>query len=331
MAIPDSNTFSMTDVLTELQITGTSSTVRNLEYIISDAPNISYDPTYAGSKNSLLNFRNYKLFLELTGMISAVDEVAYDGTNVWATNRVSNAVTKVTPSGVMTEYTGLGDTPYSIAFDGTNMWTGNQSHSVTKITPAGSMTKYDTGSGINYGIAFDGTNMWVAGTGVKKIAPDGTYTSYTGLTSTGIAFDGTNMWTANPNNDGVTKITPAGSMTTYNGTGDGPWGIAFDGTNMWTQNYYGHNITKITPAGSMTTYSDVMLNNGTAQRIAFDGTNMWVALNGILRNIVKILPDGSFRKYINPASAVPTGKITFGGGFIWIPSVVNSIGKFGVV
>ena len=72
-------------------------------------------------------------------------------------------------------------------------------------------------------------------------------TTYTGTGSGpyGIAFDGTNMWTADRTGSSVTKVTPAGDMTTYTGTGAGPRGIAFDGTNMWTANLDGDSVTKV--------------------------------------------------------------------------------------
>ena len=53
----------------------------------------------------------------------------------------------------------------------------------------------------------------------------------------------------------VTKVSPAGAMTTYSGTGANPYGIAFDGTNMWTENHGANSVTKVSPTGDMTTYS----------------------------------------------------------------------------
>ncbi|MDR3519945.1 MAG: cadherin-like beta sandwich domain-containing protein, partial [Candidatus Pacebacteria bacterium] len=147
-------------------------------------------------------------------------------------------------------------------------------------------------------IAFDGINMWTAneyvygGTdiysdSVTKISPTGTMTTYNGTGSNpdGVAFDGTNMWTANAGDNSVTKISPTGTMTTYTGTGNFPAAIAFDGTNMWTANEYGNGVTEISPTGTMTTY------NGTGSNpdaIAFDGTNMWTA-NSADNSVTKII------------------------------------------
>ena len=67
----------------------------------------------------------------------------------------------------------------------------------------------------------------------------------TGVGPYAIAFDGTNMWTANYSSNSVTRITPTGTMITYTGTGSTPQYIAFDGTNMWTSNTNGKSVTKI--------------------------------------------------------------------------------------
>jgi hypothetical protein len=224
--------------------------------------------------------------------------IAFDGTNMWVTNKDANSVTKITPAGVMTNYTGTGTSPMGIAFDGANMWTANSgAASVTKINSTGGMINY-TGTGSKpYGIAFDGTNMWTAdydANNVTKITPTGTMTNYTGTGTNpyGIAFDGTNMWTANYNSQSVTKITPTGTMTNYTGTGTGPTSIAFDGTNMWTANI-ANNVTKITPTGTMANYSGTSTNQF---GIAFDGTNMWTA-SVASNSVTKITPAGVITTY----------------------------------
>lgn len=54
MAVPNTNTFTLQDVKTEL---GSSS--NDLVSFFSEADDSKFDPNYVGSKNSLLNFRNY--------------------------------------------------------------------------------------------------------------------------------------------------------------------------------------------------------------------------------------------------------------------------------
>lgn len=55
MAVPDTNTFSLQDVITELGLGATSS----LANCFSAAQPGFYDPAYEGSKDRLSNFRNY--------------------------------------------------------------------------------------------------------------------------------------------------------------------------------------------------------------------------------------------------------------------------------
>lgn len=55
MAIPDTNTFSLQDVITELSLADDEGLVECFD----DSVDGDFDPAYKGSKNSLLNFRNY--------------------------------------------------------------------------------------------------------------------------------------------------------------------------------------------------------------------------------------------------------------------------------
>jgi len=54
MAVPNTTTFSLQDVVTEI-----NPTTDDLVDCFADAVAGSFDPSYSGSKNNLLNFRNY--------------------------------------------------------------------------------------------------------------------------------------------------------------------------------------------------------------------------------------------------------------------------------
>lgn len=56
MSVPNTNSFSFQDVTTEIY--GDTTSGRNLSQAFTDATGV-FDPTYEGSKNNLLNFRNY--------------------------------------------------------------------------------------------------------------------------------------------------------------------------------------------------------------------------------------------------------------------------------
>src|SRR5690606_41337698 len=56
MAVPNTNTFTMIDVCTEM---GLSASGRSLAELFANANNNGFDPNYVGSKDRLSNFRNY--------------------------------------------------------------------------------------------------------------------------------------------------------------------------------------------------------------------------------------------------------------------------------
>ena len=259
--------------------------------------------------------------------------IAYDGTNMWAVSTNLPGVSKITPSGEVTNYTIGGINPYAIAFDGTNMWiTSIAGDSVKVIDPTGTeIHSYSMGylSG-PFGIAFDGTNMWTANgnDSVSKITPDGDITNYpgTGSAPTGIAFDGTNMWTANQGG-GVSKITPDGVITNYSGTGSDPQMIAFDGTNMWTTNG-DSSVSKIVPDGTITNYNDSLRAPGLG--IAFDGTNMWIADRTF--TAVRYDPSGVQTRYTYGTVGVDASGIAFDGTNMWITDDVgNDVTEIGPI
>jgi virginiamycin B lyase len=179
---------------------------------------------------------------------------ADDGTTFSSVKNGADAVTKITPSGVTTDYF-VGDgyfSAHSIAFDPYNnsIWTVSD-NIIIKLTPSGATTEYS----------------------INDDNGDPVY-------PVDIASDGTNMWMANNYNDTVTKITQSGVMTNYSLNDDNaqPEAIAFDPytNSMWTANY-NNTVTKITSSGATTEYS---LNDDNAypQAIAFDPYNnsIWV-------------------------------------------------------
>ena len=97
--------------------------------------------------------------------------VAFDGTNIWITNYLSNTVSKMNPAdGTKVDYP-TGTLPWGVAFDGTNIWITNYvSGTVSKMNPAnGTKVDYTTGSNPR-GVAFDGTNIWIANSGSNTVS-----------------------------------------------------------------------------------------------------------------------------------------------------------------
>ena len=62
--------------------------------------------------------------------------MAYDGTNIWVTNRNSASVSKINPStGAKFNYS-TDYSPEAVVYDGTNIWVANySSHTVSKLVP----------------------------------------------------------------------------------------------------------------------------------------------------------------------------------------------------
>ena len=197
------------------------------------------------------------------------------------------------------------NSPFGIAVDGqgnvyvADTW-GNQ---IRKITPTGDVTTL-AGSGVKgsadgigtaatfnypYGVAVDILgNVYVGDTGnykIRKITSTGVVTSLAGTGSWGFG-DGTgtaagfkspiglavdiagNVYVADNGNSQIRKISPAGVVTTFAGSGVSnptagsssapnvfyPYGISIDAAgNLYVSDNSTHLILKITPAGVVTT------------------------------------------------------------------------------
>ena len=86
MAVPDTNTFTLANVCDELSLVGAN---RNLVQAFAVADPAKFDPAYEGSKNSLLNFRNYGGPSERTAYIMPSPSYVNDGFSCaasWGTN-----------------------------------------------------------------------------------------------------------------------------------------------------------------------------------------------------------------------------------------------------
>jgi sugar lactone lactonase YvrE len=186
--------------------------------------------------------------------------------NVYVSDSFNHLIRKITPAGVATTFAGTGTlgftggttstaqfySPQGLAFDGTgNLYVADQgNNAIYKITPAGTVTI-------------------LAGTGLAGYV-NGAGTIARFNSPQGIAVDAAgNIYVADRNDNMIRKVTPAGIVSTFAGTGgyaltdgDGPTvatfnrpvGVAVDAAgNVYVTDQGNTALRKITPAGAVTT------------------------------------------------------------------------------
>jgi hypothetical protein len=191
--------------------------------------------------------------------------VAVDASgNVYVADAGNNVIRSITPAGLVSTFAGTGvsgasnvpdsvsfNSPLSVAVDATgNVYVADYGNDlIRKITPAGITTT-------------------LAGSGSAG-SDDGTGTAATFDLPESIAIDAAgNLYVADNGNNLIRKITPAGVVTTFagsgtagsaNGTGtaasfNSPFGIAVDAAgNVYVADSGNNLIRKITPAGAVST------------------------------------------------------------------------------
>ena len=102
----------------------------------------------------------------------------------------------------------------------------------------------------------------------------------------GLAFDAAgNLYVANYGNDAISKVTPAGVVSTFVSSSsglEGPCGLAFDAAgNLYVANYDSNTISKVTPAGVVSTFVSSSSELDDPTGLAFDAAgNLYVANYG---------------------------------------------------
>lgn len=205
--------------------------------------------------------------------------------NMYVADFYNNKIRKITPAGVVSNFAGSGTAgstnatgvaasfynPYGVATDASgNVYVAdNANNKIRKITAAGVVTT----------LAGSGTAGSANGTGIAA-----SFNS-----PMGIALDAAgNVYVADYNNHKIRKITSAGVVTTFAGSGstgsiDGsgvaasfsyPRGVAIDGSgNIFVADQGNNKIRKITASGLVTTFA----GSGTSGTI--DGTGITASFN----------------------------------------------------
>lgn len=227
--------------------------------------------------------------------------VAIDNSdNVYVADSSGNKIRKITSAGVVTTLAGSGSYgstdatgtsasfsgPHALAVDGAgNVYVvDSNNYKIRKITSAGVVTT-------------------LAGSGSAG-SVDGTGTAASFKYAAGIAVDSSgNVYVADSNNHKIRKITSAGVVTTFAGTGssgsangtgtaasfNNPAGVATDSYgNIYVADTNNNKIRKITSAGVVTTFA----GSGSAGNL--DGAVATASFNTPLAVVV----DGSGNVYV---------------------------------
>jgi hypothetical protein len=139
MAVPDTNTFTLQDVVTEV-----NPTTDDLVDCFADAVAGKFDSNYSGSKNSLLNFRNYGAVTLTTFHLTVntpKSTLACDGTanNVAYHNGGSNTIAAV---GDTVYSNSTGTTTYPAGTYGQTFYSGGYVGSRIVVNSSGVVTAY---------------------------------------------------------------------------------------------------------------------------------------------------------------------------------------------
>ena len=245
--------------------------------------------------------------------------------NIWFTERQTNKIGKMTPSGTFTEYSipSPNADPLSITPgpDGNIWFTENGANKIAKITPSGTISEYPITSANAFAISItagpDG-NLWFSEGNndiIGKITPTGTITEYAipvGLYAAhpgGIASgaDG-KIWFTQLNANKIGSVTTNGVFAEYDipTNNSFPWDIAAgaDG-NYWFVEGSGsttHKVARITPAGVITEFPLLHTASNPWRIASGPGGSLWISEGSALGLIAQINPNGTITEYNVPST-----------------------------
>ena len=207
------------------------------------------------------------------------------------------------------------------------------------VDASGNVYVGDTGNDRIRRIAPDGTISTFAGTGVRGYGGDGGAAVDAQLSAPyGVAVDASgNVYVVDSINDRIRRIAPDGTISTFAGTGragyggDGgpaaeaqfnrPFGVALDAAgNVYVADFFNHRIRRIAPDGTISTFAgtgeqgyagdggpavDAQLNSPTDVAVDASG-NVYVA-DFFNHRIRRIAPDGTISTFAG------TGESGYGG------------------
>ena len=246
--------------------------------------------------------------------------------NLYVADRDNGLIRKITPSGLVSTFSGGFNQPNDAAVDAAgNVYVANAGNNeIQQVSPSGLVTTLFAGTGATgatngpgtgasfyhpYSLAIDlNGNIYVADSGnnlIREITPTGVVSTFAGDGNpsfadglgTAASFNGPssvatdaagNIYVADPFNNRIRKITPAGQVTTIAGNGlaattngpaatasfNTPAGVCVDGIgNVYVADILGNTIRKIDASGNVTTLA------GSSSAGAVNGTGILASFN----------------------------------------------------
>ena len=265
-----------------------------------------------------------QIFPMPTGVLPG--EIAFDGTNIWATDFFYSTLVKFRASDgvILGRYSGVYE-PLRIASNGPSVWVATELGDLYKVRTSDGVVEQliDLGTSPLGQVLFDGNYIWVAswglGNGLTKIEPsDGTIlgTSIVGKSPFGLAFDGENIWVTNNADDTVSKVRASdGQVLLTVPAGPSPWGIVYDGEGLWVANSYARTLTHLRTSDGATL--GVARAGDNPQLLTFDGRSVWAGNWYPDSTVQRFQPRNPTRQQLFREGTNPDG-ILFDGTSIWV-------------